>query len=172
MVPPEGFAVTDDPLESDLFDDRSGQAAGDPLDDELARLDDPGDLDLEWSPAQPRNEYESELPHWTDPPTGQVPAVLARDEPDLPEWQRAGDTGPVWREHRHDWADPGFEPSMLGDEGTQGRRAPHRGPRRRAQAVGVRRRRRGLRTMTQTRTPGVTDAPSSDVARPGGIPVR
>ncbi len=118
VVPPEGFAVTDDPLESDLFDDRTVPAPSDPL-DELAGLDDPGELHLEWSPAQPRSEYESELPHWTDPPTGQVPAVLARDEPDLPEWQRAGDTGPVWREHRHDWADPGFEPSMLGDEGTR-----------------------------------------------------
>jgi len=45
--------------------------------------------------------------------------VLARDEPDLPEWQRAGDTGPVWREHEHDWADPGFEPALLADEGTR-----------------------------------------------------
>ncbi|MGO9341968.1 MAG: phosphatidate cytidylyltransferase [Acidimicrobiales bacterium] len=119
VVPPEGFAVTEDPLESDLFDEPSSPALSDPLHDELAGLEDPGELDLEWSPAQPRSEYESELPHWTDPPTGQVPAVLARDEPDLPEWQRAGDTGPVWREHRHDWADPGFEPSMLGDEETR-----------------------------------------------------
>ncbi len=123
VVPPEGFAVTDDPLESDLFVEPAGSplpgTLDDPLHDEFEGLDDPGELDLEWSPAQPRPEYESELPHWTDPPTGQVPAVLARDEPDLPEWQRAGDTGPVWREHQHDWADPGFEPAMLADEGTR-----------------------------------------------------
>jgi phosphatidate cytidylyltransferase len=117
VVPPEGFAVTDDPLESDLFDDG---AEADSIEDPLVSLADPGELSLEWSPPQPRGEYESDLPHWTDPPTGQVPAVLARDEPDLPEWQRAGDTGPVWREHQNDWgADPGFEPSMLADEQTQ-----------------------------------------------------
>ena len=107
--------MTDDPLEADLFDEGHGLRSRIPSRD----LDDPGELDLEWSPARPRACHESELPHWTDPPTGQVPAVLARDEPDLPEWQRAGDTGPVWREHQHDWADPGFEPSMLADEETR-----------------------------------------------------
>ncbi len=119
VAPPEGFAVTDDPLESDLFEERLDAPGSDPLGDPLEGLDEPGELHLEWSPAQPRRGYESDLPHWTDPPTGQVPAVLARDEPDLPEWQRAGDTGPVWREHQHDWADPGFEPSMLGDDETR-----------------------------------------------------
>ena len=107
MVPPEGFAVTDDPLGAEMDDD--------PL--EVFPEESP--LDLRWSPAGPADEQDTDLPHWTDPPTGQVPAVLARDEPDLPEWQRAGDTGPVWREHEHDWADPGFEPSMLADEETR-----------------------------------------------------
>jgi phosphatidate cytidylyltransferase len=107
VAPPDGFAVTDDPLGAEMDDD--------PL--EVFPEESP--LDLRWSPAGPADEQDTDLPHWTDPPTGQVPAVLARDEPDLPEWQRAGDTGPVWREHEHDWADPGFEPSMLADEETQ-----------------------------------------------------
>lgn len=107
VMPPEGFAVTDDPLEAEIAEDP------------FESLGDENPLDLRWSPTAPAGEQGSELLHWTDPPTGQVPAVLVRHEPDLPEWQRAGDTGPVWREHDHDWADPGFEPSLLADEGTR-----------------------------------------------------
>src|SRR5580700_8865118 len=54
VVPPEGFAVTDDPLESDLFEERA-DSAGDSLDEQLVGLADPGELSLEWSPAQPRD---------------------------------------------------------------------------------------------------------------------
>ena len=55
----------------------------------------------------------TELPHWTEPPTGQVPAVLSRDvgEPSaiLP---------PTWREGESDWTahEEEFEPSMFGDD--------------------------------------------------------
>lgn len=62
-----------------------------------------------------------ELPHWTDPPTGQVPAIIDRrsDETDDDTWAAFTDSGPVWREHQHEWQDTGgFEPSMLADEGT------------------------------------------------------
>lgn len=50
------------------------------------------------------------LPHWTDPPTGQVPAVLARGDGD-----RGSVTGPVWREGDVDWQahDNEYEPAML-----------------------------------------------------------
>ncbi|HEY4928196.1 MAG TPA: phosphatidate cytidylyltransferase [Acidimicrobiales bacterium] len=57
----------------------------------------------------------TELPHWTEPATGQVPAVLARDEGDanaiLP---------PTWREGDADWTahEEEFEPSMFSDERT------------------------------------------------------
>lgn len=54
-----------------------------------------------------------ELPHWTEPPTGQVPAVLDRLGD---EGGGFADTGPVWREHEHEWEDSGFEPGMLADE--------------------------------------------------------
>lgn len=59
-----------------------------------------------------------ELPHWTDPPTGQVPAVLARHG-DQGEDLGSADSGPVWREHEHEWEDSGFEPAMLADEETR-----------------------------------------------------
>lgn len=61
-----------------------------------------------------------DLPHWTDPPTGQVPAVLDRrggEEAD--PWSTALGGGPMWREHPHEWEDMSFEPSLLGDEETQ-----------------------------------------------------
>lgn len=109
MVPPEGFSVTEDPLEAEEPDDEA---------DPFASLNEPEEIDLRWTDRRPP-AYETELPHWTDPPTGQVPAVLARDEPEVPQWQRDGDTGPVWREHEHDWAAPGFEPAMLADEETR-----------------------------------------------------
>ena len=60
-----------------------------------------------------------DMPHWTDPPTGQVPAVIDRrgdDEPD--QWTAPGDTGPAWREHGHEW-DDSFDPSLLADDETR-----------------------------------------------------
>ena len=63
-----------------------------------------------------------DMPHWTDPPTGQVPAVLDRridEEGNETQWSAAGDTGPAWREHRHEWDDSGFDPSLLADDDTR-----------------------------------------------------
>jgi phosphatidate cytidylyltransferase len=63
---------------------------------------------------------DPELPHWTDAPTGQVPAVLARDDAngasDDP-WSSL--PSPTWRENESDWThqEQGFEPAMLGDDG-------------------------------------------------------
>ncbi|HEY5252901.1 MAG TPA: phosphatidate cytidylyltransferase [Acidimicrobiales bacterium] len=64
----------------------------------------------------------TELPHWTDPPTGQVPAVLERrsdSDEDPGSWSASGDAGPAWREHRHEWDDSAFDPSLLADETTR-----------------------------------------------------
>lgn len=60
-----------------------------------------------------------ELQHWTDPPTGQVPAVLDRRADEDDDTWNAGDTGPVWREHQHEWEDDSFEPALLADEWTR-----------------------------------------------------
>jgi CDP-diglyceride synthetase len=64
-----------------------------------------------------------ELPHWTDPPTGQAPVVLRVGE-DLDEvedeaWSALRDAGPAWREHHHEWEEVPFEPSQLADEETR-----------------------------------------------------
>ncbi len=64
----------------------------------------------------------TELPHWSDPPTGQVPAVLDRrseNDEDPGSWSASGDAGPAWREHRHEWDDSAFDPSLLADETTR-----------------------------------------------------
>jgi phosphatidate cytidylyltransferase len=63
--------------------------------------------------------YETELPHWTDPPTGEVPRILAdraapagsdRDE-DLAAWEALGSRSATWRDDSTGW----HEPDDLGD---------------------------------------------------------
>ena len=58
----------------------------------------------------------TELPHWTEPPTGQVPAVLAHDGGDDPSGSAI--RTPSWREEDADWLahDEEFEPSMFGHD--------------------------------------------------------
>ncbi|HXW35956.1 MAG TPA: hypothetical protein VEJ87_15380, partial [Acidimicrobiales bacterium] len=54
-----------------------------------------------------------EMPHWTEPPTGQVPAVLERrGSGDADRGWSASDTGPSWREQPHEWDDSAFEPLL------------------------------------------------------------
>lgn len=63
------------------------------------------------------------LPHWTDPPTGEVPAVLISDdaplmgeeEDDLDVWSSFATSTPRWRDADDDWGDDGFM-EKLADE--------------------------------------------------------
>ncbi len=73
-------------------------------------LDEPAEGDQPDAPVPP----PTELPHWTEPPTGQVPAVLARDE-----GESTAILPPTWREEDADWVahEEEFEPSMF--SGTQ-----------------------------------------------------
>jgi CDP-diglyceride synthetase len=59
----------------------------------------------------------TELPHWTEAPTGQVPAVLSRDTGEG-RGSHSGIAAPSWREGNSDWLahDEEFEPSMFGDD--------------------------------------------------------
>jgi phosphatidate cytidylyltransferase len=88
----------------------SGRNGGDPLEPTpVLRTPEP-------APVAP------DMPHWTDPPTGQVPAILdRRTDEDVTEtqWSAAGDTGPAWREHSHEWDDSTFDPSLLADDETR-----------------------------------------------------
>ncbi len=62
---------------------------------------------------EPLRPGETAMPHWTEPPTGAVPAVLAREERDVPEF-----AAPTWREERSDWRahDEEFDTSLFSDE--------------------------------------------------------
>jgi phosphatidate cytidylyltransferase len=84
-----------------------------------------GDAGGDWneeSSSSPRSVAIPDMPHWADPPTGEVPTVLdRRSEEDARDgqWAAAGDTGPAWREHQHEWEGSGFDPSLLADEETR-----------------------------------------------------
>jgi phosphatidate cytidylyltransferase len=55
------------------------------------------------------------LPHWTEPPTGEVPRILAGDdeaEDDLGVWGSFSG-GPRWRDQHTDWDNPDFEDQPL-----------------------------------------------------------
>ncbi len=96
-------------------DARALEAEGDP---KASRARAQGEEELPWPrPADPWGS--GDLPHWTEAPTGEVPAVLARDERDPQDddpW--AGLPAPTWREEGADWeadADT-FAPSVFADE--------------------------------------------------------
>jgi CDP-diglyceride synthetase len=73
-------------------------------------VDEPGTTGPDDAPSEATH---AELPHWTEPATGQVPAVLARDAD-----AGAGILPPTWREEDADWTahEEEFEPSMFSDE--------------------------------------------------------
>jgi len=63
------------------------------------------------------------LPHWTEPPTGEVPKLLPGDDEagdDLGAWSTFSG-GPRWRDQRTDWDAPDFEdePLLAPDEETR-----------------------------------------------------
>lgn len=62
-------------------------------------------------------EEESILPHWTEAPTGQIPAVLSRESDAVVDDPWASIPAPAWREGEADWVahDEQFDPSLLGD---------------------------------------------------------
>jgi phosphatidate cytidylyltransferase len=61
-----------------------------------------------------------ELPHWTDPPTGEVPRILIGDDADggdddLAAWQALGTQMSRWRDDAGDWEDMGEMSELAGD---------------------------------------------------------
>lgn len=59
-----------------------------------------------------------QLPHWTDPPTGEVPAVLVGEDPeDLDAWSSFATASPTrWRGADDDWEDTGEYTAALSDD--------------------------------------------------------
>ena len=103
------------PLGGSLFDQPTVHLTAEP--------GDPGDDGTVVDPVRPGetavpggSATPTELPHWTEPPTGQVPAVLARDGGD--EASGPGIAAPSWREEDADWVahDEEFDPTMFADD--------------------------------------------------------
>lgn len=76
---------------------------------------DPQAIDPQSSDPQPINETPptraAELPHWTDPPTGEVPRVVASEplDDDLDAWSSFASSAPRWRDQRSDWSAPDYD---------------------------------------------------------------
>ena len=74
------------------------------------------DAEPDFGPGDWVVEEEPALPHWTEAPTGEVPAVLARDGEDEERWGALPE--PTWREERSDWEqDDPFAASLLAATG-------------------------------------------------------
>ncbi|HEX2577433.1 MAG TPA: phosphatidate cytidylyltransferase, partial [Aquihabitans sp.] len=80
---------------------------------------------IERPPVQPAPDPVTgpvELPHWTEPPTGEVPAVLIGDDApllgddgdDLDAWSSFATSTPRWRDADDDWGDDGFMERLAG----------------------------------------------------------
>ena len=103
IVRPRVAAV--EPRRADDGDDRPSPPRGD---------DDPGLISLPISGSV-------ELPHWTEPGTGEVPRVIIGvddDEDDDARWAAFSDQGPRWRDQSTDWeqGDQAGVASLIGED--------------------------------------------------------
>lgn len=109
--------------------DRPGERR--PGQEEVVRPDaerSPGAGDEVVVEVEPEGPGAPELPHWTEPPTGEMPIILPEAEPveglddedaALAAFGAAASTSPRFRTGTGDWTEGDFEPiEALGDEGT------------------------------------------------------
>lgn len=67
--------------------------------------------------GEPTPRGGMQLPHWTEPPTGEVPRILASDDGDEDENAWAGLTNrPRWRDQASDWNDADDDVTLFADE--------------------------------------------------------
>jgi len=81
---------------------------------------------IERPPVQPAPDPVTgpvSLPHWTEPPTGEVPAVLMNDDgpliadadDDLDAWSSFATSTPRWRDADDDWGDDSFVENLAAE---------------------------------------------------------
>jgi hypothetical protein len=91
--------------------DASRQADADSHDDAHAEIDAEIDDEIEAEIADSPSgatDVSTELPHWSEPPTGQMPAVFAdaaADDDDLDAWAALSGSQPRFRAEGGDWGD-------------------------------------------------------------------
>ena len=86
------------------------------------------------TPPPPPAAPAAPMPHWTDPPTGEVPRIVPEGveegSDDLEAWSSFATSGPRWRDQAGDWEDADFddlshdEESMVGALDTRDRPMP------------------------------------------------
>lgn len=110
--------------------------------EDLSGADDPGASEVSWSASQeglapevrashPTSVADPsggsgpvELPHWSEPATGEVPTILPGDEPEVADpaddeaWSSFAAGAPRFRGGAEDWSDADFEGGDLKDETT------------------------------------------------------
>src|ERR1039458_9696638 len=100
----------------------AGRAATRPDEEGRPQRRDDGELD-EPEDQSPPAGLVPPLPHWTEPATGEIPAILGRGHERTEVDSFTSLPGPTWREEGSDWEaqDDDFDPSMLvGDKTGQG----------------------------------------------------
>jgi phosphatidate cytidylyltransferase len=117
-------AVDDEPM---IIDDDYAVDHDDPTLDEPSPSPSPSAIDLTDEPQadlfsaaadEPGDEPAPvELPHWSDPPTGEVPEVLASgDADDLDAWSSFASSSPRWRDSDRDWDDESVHEIFASEE--------------------------------------------------------
>ncbi|MEX0663849.1 MAG: phosphatidate cytidylyltransferase [Acidimicrobiia bacterium] len=128
-----------------------------------------GDFSEEPAPRrrrQGRDDSSTELPHWTEPPTGQLPRVLggAPDDDFEPWAQVSGPSGPRFRSGGADWSDGDWAEGELSKDETMGVGALDDSLDQHEDVAPPRRGRRGRRGRNAAQ-----DAPPAPPAGPGSL---
>ena len=106
----EGQAAGRRPDDAPRFGDVPKRPSGGPRPAQRFPL--PGEVDPAEAVRRPAVvNPTAEMPHWADPPTGEVPRIFGAGEEggddDLDAW--SGLSGPRWRDQDTDWDDSGYE---------------------------------------------------------------
>lgn len=74
-------------------------------------------------PGPPPPPPAAPMPHWTDPPTGEVPKIVpegVEGDDDLEAWSSFATSGPRWRDQAGDWEDADFDDLAHDDDSLVG----------------------------------------------------
>ncbi|MEJ7585057.1 MAG: hypothetical protein WKF43_13480 [Acidimicrobiales bacterium] len=106
-----GDGASDDPTLQEPLEDPSAAGAS-PTSGDVGKPE-----SLIRGAVEPKSE-SVELPHWSEPPTGEVPKVIAGDGgDDLDAWSSFTSSAPRWRDSEPDYEDDGFHEALGEDAG-------------------------------------------------------
>ncbi|HUP68255.1 MAG TPA: phosphatidate cytidylyltransferase [Acidimicrobiales bacterium] len=117
----EGQAAGRQPDDAPRFGDVPERPSGPPP---AQRFPLPGAADPPTRVLRPQPAGQADapaMPHWTEPPTGEVPRIRAtgddgEDGDDIDAWAGLPTRAPRWRDQESDWADADFDDVALGED--------------------------------------------------------